>query len=734
MGTGWGSPARSTPAWGTRPGDEWDDVIGVVLLIVLACIGAVLATGHLSALVFDGALPSYRVVDIPEILRGVAHRPGDPGRAWDLVNAGGRPPGPVAFYGTAAVLLAAGIWIWLASTRTWTPSRSDDGIEWATWWQSRRLRVRRCGSRLVVGRAKRSGGLIAVEKHHSLLVFGSTQSGKTTGLAIPAILEWPGPILCTSTKGDLVDDTAAWRATLGRVQVFDPADVTTHPGSAWSPMARSETWQGAMADAAALAAAGKTAVGEGVRMAGFWYAGAEKLLAPYLFAAARSGRTISDVARWIDSTEYEAVVDLIADHPDALNTHRSTFLRAEEARSSLFQVCQQMLAVYLDPVVARSAHTSEIVAADLFTGDGANTLYVTAPLSEQERFQTLFSTLVRQVIDAGYDHATRTRRPLDPPLLVVLDECANIAPVHGLDQIVSTAASYGIQLVTVFQDLAQLERRYDRAAKTIVNNHRGLVLLPGCKDVDTLDLASHLVGDHSIDRPSVTRQYGGQRSSTTGAEWRPLMAPALARTLRDGRGVLVYGNVPPIEVRLRPWFKHRRLRARARTTGPEPAGDRDDAPAPPPADDASDGGDSAKVRQPTIPGFFSPGGLRPRTQMADEAPEPVVGRVLGRSTCEARDRHRPRSPPSTSPSQTKRGAPTMTISPNGTTSPSAGSAGRLRLHLGRRRFGCHSTVASLLGLGHRRPHDRTNRRRRRCPPARPAANASRCRQGAHRVG
>ncbi|MDE0802939.1 MAG: type IV secretory system conjugative DNA transfer family protein [Acidimicrobiales bacterium] len=611
---------------GHRPGSEWEDVFGIVLVLALGAVAAVLLTGHLSALIVDRAVPEYRVVDIPEILRGVAAAPGDPGRAWDSVNRGGRPPGPLAFYGTAAALVMGALVLWLAATRTPSPARSDgDGIDWANWRQRRRLRVARTGSRLVVGRSTGLGrGLVAVEERHSLLVFGSTQSGKTTGLAVPAILEWPGPVLCTSTKGDLVDDTAGWRSTKGRVQVFDPADVTDHPGSSWSPMAASTTWEGAMADASALAAAGKAAVGEGVKMAAFWYSGAEKLLAPYLFAAARSGGTITDVARWVDAAEFEAVADLIGDSPDALTAHRSTFLRAEEARSSLFQVCQQMLAVYLDPVVARSAGSSEIVASDLFADGAASTLYVTAPLADQDRFQTVFSTIVRQVIDAAYARVAATGRPLDPPLLVVLDECANIAPVHGLDQVVSTAASHGIQLVTVFQDLAQLERRFDRSAKTIVNNHRGMVLLPGCKDVDTLNLASQLIGDHSIDRPSVTRQHGGQRSSTTGAEWRPLMSPALARTLDDGRGVLIYGNVPPIKIRLRPWFKNRRLRAKATTKRPS-APPKPQEPPPQPPDGQGLREDPPAVEStPDPPRLFNPEGLRPRSI----PPGPMIGEAL----------------------------------------------------------------------------------------------------------
>ena len=47
--------------------------------------------------------------------------------------------------------------------------------------------VRRPGEgRLVIGRVGRR--LIAAEKRQSLIVFGPTQTGKTTGLAIPAIL------------------------------------------------------------------------------------------------------------------------------------------------------------------------------------------------------------------------------------------------------------------------------------------------------------------------------------------------------------------------------------------------------------------------------------------------------------------------------------------------------------------------------------------------------------------
>ncbi len=48
-----------------------------------------------------------------------------------------------------------------------------------------------------------------------MIVVAPTQSHKTTGLAIPAPLEWEGPVLATSVKTDLLLDTLANRESRG---------------------------------------------------------------------------------------------------------------------------------------------------------------------------------------------------------------------------------------------------------------------------------------------------------------------------------------------------------------------------------------------------------------------------------------------------------------------------------------------------------------------------------------
>jgi len=403
-----------------------------------------------------------------------------------------------------------------------------------------------------------------VEARHSVLVFGPTQSGKTTGLAIPAILEWPGPVVATSTKGDLIDNTIGWRATLGPVHVFDPAASTSYEPASWTPLAGAGSWDGACKAAWDLAMAGKAAVGGTMSLADFWFSGAAKSLAPYLLAAAVTDRPIAQVARWIDAEERAEVLSIVRHvEPDAVLALEATFRREERARSSLFQVMQQILAAYLDPAVAASAERCDFDVPQLLDGT-PHTLYVTSPHRDQARLRPVFATLIGQVVAAVYDQVARSQQPLDPPMLLVLDEAANIAPVEELAALASTASAMGLQLVTVFQDLAQVKARYGPASGTVVNNHRATLLLPGIKDVETLQLTAHLGGDHEVDRDSVTRGIDGRRSKTTASQWRQLLPADRTRTLAVGAGVLLYGNVPPLEVKLRPWFRDRRLRRRGR--------------------------------------------------------------------------------------------------------------------------------------------------------------------------
>ncbi len=445
-------------------------------------------------------------------------------------------------------------------------ARGPSGARWARPTDLRELLVgghTPPPGRLALGRSGRR--LVAAEVAQSVIVFGPTQSRKTSGFAVPAILEWRGPVLAASVKSDLLAHTVAHRRTLGRVQCFDPTGTTGLPPSPWSPLPVARTWPGARRAAATLTEVGRTSVGT-MSDGDFWYATAARMLAPLLFAAAHGRRQMADVLRWVETGEEAEVLDLLerTGVPEALDAARSAFAKEERQRSSIATTVETLLEPFAggpgrsDWTVAEPG--GEAVDPDRLLS-GTDTLYLSAPAHDQRRLTPLFVGVLRAVLDRAYDRVARAGRPLDPPLLVVLDEAANIAPLSDLDALAATAAGHGVQLVTVWHDLAQITARFGPKASTVVNNHRAKLFLSGISDPSTLEYASSLVGDEELALPATTSGGRGGPSTTHSPSVRRLARPDALRRVPPGSGVLVYRDLPPARLRLRTWFDDRWLRS-----------------------------------------------------------------------------------------------------------------------------------------------------------------------------
>ena len=256
--------------------------------------------------------------------------------------------------------------------------------------------------------------------------------------------------------------------------------------------------------------------------------------------------------RWVDTCDESDVRTALiqAGGDAALQAAAATWNREERAKSSVYTTAETILAAYADPVVAASAEGHRITPARLLDG-GAHTLYIVAPSHEQRRLRPLFQTLIASILAAAYERASENSGLIDPALLVVLDEAANIAPLRDLDTLASTAAGQGIQLVSVFQDLAQISARFGERAATVVNNHRAKVLLSGTSDPATLEYAARLLGDEEVMQSSITRGERGEHSTTESTGYRSLAPAHALRGVRPGSGVLVYGHLPPARLTLR---------------------------------------------------------------------------------------------------------------------------------------------------------------------------------------
>ena len=203
----------------------------------------------------------------------------------------------------------------------------------------------------------------------------------------------------------------------------------------------------------------------GLTEGAFWFAAAAKLLAPLLLAAAAGARSMADVVRWIDLQESGRGGGAPRRGRRARGGRGPVCRlgRDERIKSSIYTTLETVLA----PVAGSAGGRLGRVARHR-PGRPGRPVPTRCTCAGRPTSSSGCRASSRRwsasVVNAAVERVQRTGRPLDPPLLLVLDEVANIAPLRDLDTLASTAAGLGIQLVTVCQDLAQLSTRYGAGA------------------------------------------------------------------------------------------------------------------------------------------------------------------------------------------------------------------------------------------------------------------------------
>ncbi len=551
----------------------------------LGVIGALLTAGAVvwlwggtAGALFGRGWPSVRAGELPGIALKLPSRLGDPALAWPR-EVRSDLPAPAGFYEALALLVLAGVAVARIASGLMRPGA---GARWARAGELRALRGQRGRpghihtGRLVLGRHR--GRLLRAEERHALVVFGPPQSGKSAGLAIPALLEWQGPAVASSIKTDLLGATLDRRRRMGDVFVFDPFGLSGVPSHGWSPLRGARTWDGALEVAWRIAAAAELDE-RGVDGGDFWALAAEQRLAPLLYTAAATGAGMESVVRWTygQGTRqlHEALARLgegtasaqsdaeqaLADANAAYDAVRAFEAQADRTRSSIEATAQALLRAYRFTRVVRSAERSDITADRVL--DGPATLYLIGDAKASKLLRPIFLALLGEIVDRAYERATRAGGRLERPLLLCLDEAGNVAPLPSLAEIASTAPSHNIQLVSIFHDLAQARSRYRQQAETVVNSHRARMLLPGVADLETLRYFAGLIGEEEVRDLTHTTGAGGS-SRSVARRRRPLLAPEALRQLPAGDALLLYGRLAPVRVALRMWFADRRLRRLAR--------------------------------------------------------------------------------------------------------------------------------------------------------------------------
>jgi type IV secretory pathway TraG/TraD family ATPase VirD4 len=498
-------------------GQTWPGVPTIlVLLITAALTGTAITAGILTWRVIAARIP----------------RPGDPVAAL-AANPQINPLTPVPAAETAIRLRPS-----LAGTNPRALPASDTG--------------------LLLGDVKRPAGhgpALFASWEDTITAFMAPRSGKTTALSVPYVLSAPGAVIATSNKADLWAATGQLRAESGStVWLFDPQHITG-AGQHW--------WWNPLAGLATVEAAHRIAshfvltVDDSTRR-DLWGPAAQDLLCALLLAASSSGRSLKECGRWLADPGSPIPAELLdtAGFGALAASLRGAQYGAPETRDGIYQTARTAAKCLNDEDIMRwvtpPRHQTLPGFDPVAFAAGRDTLYLLT--ESRSAAAPLIAALTDSVMRSGRRQAERAGGRLDPPMIVVLDEAANICRIADLPELYSHLGSRGMVPVTILQSYQQ---------GVAVWGEPGMAALWGASTKKVIgagiddprharDLAT-LVGQHDVPVASVS--YGdGRASRQISMRRQDILEAADIRALPPGSALLLATGARPALISLRPWY------------------------------------------------------------------------------------------------------------------------------------------------------------------------------------
>ncbi len=470
-----------------------------------------------------------------------------------------------------AVCTACAMWVlraWTTDTGTRGPAvqvlaEADD-----PWITRRESTSSIAGWHVWAGQAE--DGVLRSPEGSAAIIVGPPKAGKTRKVIAPTLASWDGPALVTSTKGDILA-TAAHRAAVGPVALYDPTASLGHPelGIGFTPLAGCGTWDGAVEVAAALLSPASD--DETVRHGEHFAVAARALMAPLFHAAVLSGGGMDRARGWLGRSEFSEPSEILRAAGATIAIEELSGIAAQavgDYRTSVLGTAQVALAWASRVAVRQSTEakiTPQIDLGELLAQNG--TLYVISPSRIQQELAPLIAALIDGLCACAIDTAitTPTGR-LERPLLLALDEVANIAPIRSLPRLLSEGIQQGIVPVLGVQDMSQARARWgEHETATMWSTPALRLVLAGVADPYTAQLVSDACGEQLVWRPQISentstsrqverngRTYTGGDSHSYAQQRERAIQPSDLRAMPAGSALALPQGREPIHVDLFP--------------------------------------------------------------------------------------------------------------------------------------------------------------------------------------
>jgi type IV secretion system protein VirD4 len=387
-----------------------------------------------------------------------------------------------------------------------------------------------------------------------VVTIGPTGSGKGTGLIIPNLSGLKRSIFIIDPKGEAAAVTARARARLGRVIPINPfnvlADTLPHLQSqGFNALTlldpRSDNFPD---DASGIAEAL-------VRVEGsepHWSASAQDLVsALVMWECMMKGHAASlgNVRKMLTEPFvkendqpiglFRTVLEMLESGYEPLVAKAGRFVRATNEMLGVISTAMTQTRFVDSPPIKRDMSGAGFDFADMKRE--IITVYLILPADRLETHANYLRLVVTSALRALLRSPPSSTLP---PVLVMLDEFAQLGYLPPIENAMGIAKGFGVQLWPFLQDLNQLHALYKDRWQTFIGN-AGVVTAFAPRDLFTAKYLSDMCGQKTVNVKSRSQTDQGQSSWNESPHGFPLFRPEDLMKMPPGMMLCLAAGVDP---------------------------------------------------------------------------------------------------------------------------------------------------------------------------------------------
>jgi type IV secretion system protein VirD4 len=354
-----------------------------------------------------------------------------------------------------------------------------------------------------LGHSRESDDVVRYPGPGHLITVAPTRTGKGRDVLIPALLDWPYSCVIVDPKAELYCVTSAKRRRFGEVKYVDPYGLVARymkgaKASRYNPMARLRPDSIEFSVQAEKIA--DSLIWEEGEANNFFTGGARGLISMVAMGLAEHAEPYEKnltSMRSVITGEFQNGVDVfgfaqgIIDHSSnrALRQKAARFCvcNAQEARSlaDIISTADGQTSFLSDAALAHSLGASDFSFADM--KKRVITVYVVLPMD----YLDVCGKYFRLIVASALSELLGDRKGV--PVLMLMDEFFQLGYLKAIQNAMSMAAGFGVQLWPVLQDLSQLVEHYPKTWETFLSN-AAVRMYFGPRDGKTSDYLSGQCG------------------------------------------------------------------------------------------------------------------------------------------------------------------------------------------------------------------------------------------------